>query len=219
MHLPDGFINNSLVVSSCVFSVGFVGVSVYKLRKKFLERARKLQLTTPQGEISKSETFHRLSKKGKEKILKMAQLGALVFALQMLNFPIASGTSGHFLGGALLVIVLGPLEAVLTMSLVLIVQALVFADGGVFVLGMNILNMGVIGVFTAYFVYKKFKSIFNAAFLSVLAAAFFCSLELILSGNGGFAVLEGMMKYHFLIGIAEGILTILIIKFLLHEKV
>jgi cobalt/nickel transport system permease protein len=156
----------------------------------------------------------------------MAVLAALIFGLQMLNFPIAAGTSGHFGGGAAAGILLGAWPATIVMSAVLFVQALFFGDGGITTLGANIVNMGIIAPFVAVLVYSLSQKIsksyaskvigsFAAAFLGVVASAAVVAIELWASNNAQFfAVLGAMVFWHALIGIGEGIITAGLVAYL-----
>jgi cobalt/nickel transport system permease protein len=147
---------------------------------------------------------------------------AFVFAVQMINFPILPGASGHLLGGALVAILVGPWVGALCISVVLIVQALLFADGGLTALGMNIVNMAFIGVFTAYGVGLLLRPLaqrsraglagtaFVAGLLTVIVAALGFVLEYAIGGAGGASlgtVFTLMVGLHTLIGIGEGIIT------------
>jgi cobalt/nickel transport system permease protein len=147
---------------------------------------------------------------------------AFVFAVQMINFPILPGASGHLLGGAVVAILVGPWVGVLCISIVLIVQALLFADGGLTALGMNIVNMALIGVFTAYAVARLMRPLamrsraglvataFVAAFVNVVVASLGFVLEYAIGGAGGATlgtVFTLMVGFHVLIGIGEGIIT------------
>jgi len=137
--------------------------------------------------------------------------------MQMLNFPVQNGTSGHLIGAVLGVGLLGIPFAILSMAIVLIVQALFFGDGGVNALGANVLNMAIIGAGLLGIAYNSLKdkgvndkiALGVAAFLSVLAGAFACSVEVAASGGVSFSkVLPAMMSVHALIGIGEGLLTV-----------
>jgi cobalt/nickel transport system permease protein len=145
---------------------------------------------------------------------------AFVFAAQMLNFPVAGGTSGHFLGAALAAILLGPWLACVVMSVVLVTQSFVFADGGVTALGANVLNMGVIGallvgglMLAARAVLPRSRGVLlgvsaAGAWLAVMAGATAASLELAISGTVPLGtVLPAMLGVHALIGIGEGVIT------------
>jgi cobalt/nickel transport system permease protein len=167
MHIPDGFLNAGTVATTAVISAGGVGNALRITGKTLQEKQVPL----------------------------MGVVGAFIFAAQMLNFPIAGGTSGHFMGAALAAILLGPWASVLIMSCVLIAQCLIFQDGGLLALGANILNMGIIGSFSSYYVYRLVTSLlantrrsrliggFIGGWISIVLAAIACSLELALSGS------------------------------------
>jgi cobalt/nickel transport system permease protein len=146
---------------------------------------------------------------------------AFVFAAQMLNFPIAGGTSGHFLGAALAAILLGPWVACVAMAVVITTQAFLFADGGITALGANIFNMGVVGALLVGFlmlwsreVLPRTRGVFlgiagAGAWLAVMAGALATSIELGLSGTVPFSiVLPAMLGVHALIGIGEAVITV-----------
>ena len=192
MHIPDGFLNIATVATAYVASAGGVSYAVKEANKKLKEKHIPL----------------------------MGVLAAFIFAAQMLNFPIAGGTSGHLIGAALAAILLGPWAAVLIMSCVLIAQCLIFQDGGLLALGANVFNMGIVASFSAYFLYrlankalgenKRGRLIggFIAAWGSVVVAAIACAIELALSGASPLAVvLPAMTGLHALIGIGEGLIT------------
>lgn len=156
----------------------------------------------------------------------MAVLAAGIFAIMSMNIPIAFGTSGHMVGGALVAIVFcAPEAAVIIFFLVLLVQALFFADGGIFVLGANVLNMGIIGGFVGLFTFKglrkfigKIPAIAVASWLSIFIAAEAVAVEMWLAGTFPLgAGLAAMGIYHALIGIIEAVLTVVVIVAL--EKV
>ncbi len=160
------------------------------------------------------------------KVVLMAVLGALIFALQMLNFPIQAGTSGHFAGGALAGILLGPWPAVLVMTAVLGVQAFLFGDGGVMALGANILNLGILAPLVGYLVYQaatrwrdtrggRIGGAFLGAWLSSLLAALAVAAELGSSGTAHLGVATlAMGTTHALIGIGEGLITAALVAYL-----
>lgn len=152
----------------------------------------------------------------------LAVSSAFVFVAQMINFPITYGTSGHLVGGTFLAVVLGPYAAVLSMTIVLLMQALLFADGGISALGANIFNMAVIGGLSFFLVKlvagssvkgKRFAAaVFMASWLSVVLGALACGLEIGVSPNfsqaGGIAVtVPAMLFWHTLIGLAEAAIT------------
>lgn len=156
-----------------------------------------------------------------EKIPIVAVLAAGIFALQSFNLPVSMGTSGHLVGGALAAIILGsPFAAIFILTLVLIVQGILFGDGGLTTMGANIINMGVIGGFVGFYTFKGMMRItknmsvsaFLAAWLACVIPALAASIEMFIAGT--FPLVEGMMAmglYHALIGIIEGIVTIAVI--------
>jgi len=186
MHTPDGFLTDWVCVALLLATLGSIAYAVFNLRKTIT----------------------------REKAVMMAGLGAAIFAFQMLNFPISGGTSGHLIGGALAAILLGPEAAVLILFSVLLVQTILFADGGVMAFGANVFNMGVVAAYAAHFVYeplkKKFElgAVFLASWVSVVAASVACALELALSGASPLStVLPAMVITHAVIGLGEGVIT------------
>jgi len=150
-------------------------------------------------------------------------LGAFVFAAQMVNFPVLPGTSGHFVGAALLAIVLGPHAAALAMSAIVIVQCLVFQDGGLLALGTNLVNMALVGPYAGYGIFRAivpkdstpgrarlYGASFVAALGSILAGAILVPIQVALSGVSQvpfFTFLGTMAGVHVLVGAAEGAIT------------
>ncbi len=192
MHIPDGFLNIATVATTYAVSVGGVGNAVRIANKKL----------------------------GEKQVPLMGVLAAFIFAAQMLNFPIAGGTSGHLIGAALAAILLGPWASLLIMSCVLIAQSLIFQDGGLLALGANVLNMGIVASFSGYYVYRlavlflgngrrgKLVGGFIGAWSSVFLAATACAIELAVSGASPMrVVLPAMAGLHALIGIGEGLIT------------
>jgi cobalt/nickel transport system permease protein len=161
-----------------------------------------------------------LSRLGERYIYLMGMVAALVFAAQMFNFPIDRGTSGHLIGGVLAVVLLGPFAGTIAVAAVVIIQALFFADGGLLVMGANVVNMAAIGALVGYYIYTLLKkympewlAIGSAAWFSVMLAAFATSLEIGLSGTFSLgAVMGSMLKVHSVIGIAEGLITIALVQ-------
>lgn len=151
------------------------------------------------------------------KVPMLAALAAGIFAIQAMNIPIPWGTSGHMMGAALTAIILGsPFAAVMLLTLVLVVQGVVFADGGITVMGANIVNMGVVGGFVGFYSYKALKNTigmtgasFAAGWLSIFIAALVCGVQMYLAGT--FPLREGLVfmgLYHAVIGIVgEGAIT------------
>jgi cobalt/nickel transport system permease protein len=157
---------------------------------------------------------------GGRQVPLMGVLAAFIFAAQMLNFTVAGGTSGHLIGGALAAILLGPWAAILTMTTVVSIQALVFQDGGLLVMGANILNMAIIAPLVAYGVYRGVMAVagdrrwglfvggFAGAWLSVVVSAVATAVQLACSGTSPLGVaLPAMAGVHVLIGIGEGLIT------------
>lgn len=192
MHIPDGFL--SVPVSLVLWAVSIVAIG-YALRRANREL-------------------------GEKQVPLMGVLAACIFAGQMLNFAVAGGTSGHLMGAALATILLGPWPALLVMTAVVGVQALIFQDGGMLALGANLFNMGVIGVAVSYFTYntivgllgRKRSSIliggFAAGWLSIFIAALAAALELALSGTSPANVaVPAMGLIHAAIGAGEGLIT------------
>lgn len=193
MHIPDGFLNLPVAVVTYLITIIFCVIA--------FKRARKIV-----------DDKH---------VPMLAILASAIFAAQMLNFPVGGGTSGHLLGAALVAILLGPNATIIIMTIILVIQALIFADGGITALGANILNMGVVGGFIAYATYSLIKSvnknfaIFLASWLSVVIASGVCAIELGLSGTSPiFIALVAMVTIHNIIGVGEGLITIGILMFI-----
>lgn len=193
MHIPDGFL--SLVVSLLLWAVSIVVVA-YALRRV----GRDLN---------------------ERQVPLMGVLAAAIFAGQMLNFTVAGGTSGHLMGAAIATILLGPWAAIVVMTCVVGIQALIFQDGGLIVLGANIFNMGIVGVAVSYMAYTAilrvargarwgiFTGGFSAAWLSVFVASLAVALELAISGiSPANIAIPAMAAVHALIGIGEGLITV-----------
>lgn len=202
MHIPEGMLSLPVTAVAGLVSFTTLAYAVSWVRRHLDER----------------------------KVVLMAVLGALIFALQMLNFPIQAGTSGHFAGGALAGILLGPWPAVLVMTTVLGVQAFLFADGGIIALGANILNLGILAPLVGYGVHRlavafaatrggHLVGAFLGAWLSILLAALAVAGELGLSGTAHpqLAALA-MGGTHALIGIGEGLVTAALIAYLLQVR-
>jgi cobalt/nickel transport system permease protein len=193
MHIPDGFLSVWVSVVCWILSILAIGYALRRLGKDLDER----------------------------QVPMMGVVAAAIFAGQMLNFAVAGGTSGHLMGAALATILLGPWPAVIVMTCVVGVQALIFQDGGLLALGANIFNMGVVGVFVSYTVYRLiyrlaggkswgiFVGGFLAAWLSIVIAALAVALELALSGTSpANLAIPAMAGIHAIIGIGEGLITV-----------
>lgn len=154
----------------------------------------------------------------------MGIMAAFIFAAQMINFPVAGGTSGHLIGGVLAAVTLGPWGGILVMASVVGVQGLLFQDGGLLVMGANIFNMGVLPVLIGYGLYRAVVSrpkvvrlitVGVAAWLSVMAGALFTGLQLWLSGTSPLQiVMPAMLGIHALIGMGEALITTAAIAFI-----
>jgi cobalt/nickel transport system permease protein len=167
---------------------------------------------------------------GERQIPLMGLIAAAIFAGQMLNFTIPGGTSGHLLGGTLAAVLLGPWGGVLVMTTVIATQGLLFQDGGLLVMGVNIINMGIVTSFSGYFAYHLIKRLFKgsrgtlvggfvAGWVSVMLTSLFASIELALSGTTPLAIaLPAMVGIHAIIGIGEGLLTAFALGFILTTR-
>ena len=193
LHIPDGFVSAPVAAVGWVAAAGLIAFAARKADRNLEERAIPL----------------------------MGVSAAFIFAAQMVNFPVAGGTSGHLLGGALAAILLGPWAAIIVMTAVVALQALLFQDGGLAALGVNTLNMAVLTVLVSWAVYRGLSPLarlhpvlpavaaFAAAWLSVQAAATATALQLAVSGTSSLEVaLPALVGVHALIGIGEGAITL-----------
>jgi cobalt/nickel transport system permease protein len=200
MHIPDGFLDTDVALVCAVPAAVAVGIGLRKAGTDLDER----------------------------RVPLLGVTAAFVFAAQMLNFPVAGGTSGHFLGAALAAILLGPWLACLTLAVVLGVQAFVFADGGITALGANILNMGVIGALLVGGLMHVARRLAPrailpiagvGAWLAVMAGATAASFELAISGTVPLGtVLPAMLATHALIGAGEAIITVAAVSAVLSTR-
>ncbi|MGK3105754.1 energy-coupling factor ABC transporter permease [Streptomyces sp. WAC05858] len=196
MHVPDGFIDAPVSAVTGVVAAGAVAVSLRGARRELDER------TAPLAGL----------------------VAAFIFAVQMLNFPVAAGTSGHLLGGALAAILVGPYTGVLCVSVVLLMQGVLFADGGLTALGVNITDMALVTTVVAYAIFRTIVKLaphrrrtvtvasFVAALVSVPAAAVAFTAIYALGGTADVAigkVFAAMVGVHVLIGIGEAAITAL----------
>ncbi|MEU0584886.1 energy-coupling factor ABC transporter permease [Streptomyces sp. NPDC006132] len=196
MHVPDGFINAPTSAATGVIAAGAIAVSLRGARRELDER------TAPLAGL----------------------VAAFIFAVQMLNFPVAAGTSGHLLGGALAAILVGPCTGVLCVSVVLLMQGILFADGGLTALGVNITNMAIVTTVVAYALFRGLVKVlprtrrsvtaasFVAALVSVPAAALAFTLMYAIGGTTDVSigkVATAMVGVHVLIGIGEAVITAL----------
>jgi cobalt/nickel transport system permease protein len=200
MHIPDGFLDPKTAVTSGVAAATGLGIAIRHVKRTF-----------PSSRIP-----------------QMGLASAFVFAAQMLNFPVLGGTSGHLIGAVLVSVLLGPSAAVIVMSSVLMLQCLMFADGGITALGANIFNMAIVAPFVGYAVYKtlrrilgtseraRFTAIAFASWLSTVAASIACAGQLAASGTAQWGVVfPAMAGVHMLIGIGEAIITTFVVAAIL----
>jgi cobalt/nickel transport system permease protein len=195
VHIPDGFINAQTSLAAGAVAAGGVGISLRRAAQTLQERQAPLA----------------------------GLVAAFIFAVQMLNFPVAAGTSGHLLGGVLAAVLVGPWAGCVCVAVVLVVQSL-FADGGLTALGLNITNMAIVGVFSGWAVFVLLRRALPAtrtsvmvssgiaAGISVVLAASAFVLEYAVGGTGNApvgTVLAAMVGVHTLIGIGEGVITAL----------
>ncbi|MBD1911544.1 cobalt transporter CbiM [Leptolyngbya sp. FACHB-8] len=200
MHIPDGFLNLPVSLVTWVLAIALLALSLNRVKKNYQERAVPL----------------------------MGVCAAFIFAAQMINFPIPGGTSGHLLGGTLAGVLLGPWAGSLVMTVVFIVQAVLFQDGGLTVLGANIFNMGLVGTFGGYYLYKVLRSVLGynrwrgmaiataiTAWASVMAGSLLCGIQLALSGTVPLTLaLTAMLSWHALIGVGEALITLVAISYI-----
>ena len=194
MHMPDGLINAPVSIGAAVIAAGAITVGLKKSKGTLDSQ------TAPLAGL----------------------VAVFIFAFQMMNFPVAAGTSGHLMGGALASILVGPYVAILVMTVVVSLQALVFADGGLSALGLNLLNMGIVSIVVSALLFAGLMKLLpktrtsiigvsaTAAFISVLASAGAFVFEYSLGGNATYniaSVLISVMSVHVLIGIGEAIIT------------
>ncbi len=200
MHIPDGFLSLLISAFCWLITIALDGVAISRTNKSLGERQVPL----------------------------MGIMAAFIFAAQMINFPVAGGTSGHLLGGALAAILLGPWAAMLVMTSVIAVQGLLFQDGGLTVMGANILNMGLLTAIVGYGLYRaalgrsrgvKLAAASVAAWLSVMTGALLTSLELWLSGTAKLnIVIPAMLGVHAVIGFGEALITVAALAFILRTR-
>ena len=203
MHIPDGFLSNGINAATFVISAGACAYGVKRVNRNFGEREVPL----------------------------MGVTAAFIFAAQMINFPVAGGTSGHFLGAVFSSVLLGPWASLIIITIVLVVQCLGFADGGLTAIGSNIFNMGVIGALGGYgifsFIYtllqKSRKGFFIAlaisSWFSIVMGASASAVELAISGTSPLKIaLPAMAGIHAIIGVGESIITTAAISLILKTR-
>ncbi len=200
MHIPDGLMSPEVLVLGWLIAVPAIALAIWKLNRGMDERL----------------------------IPFMAVLAGGIFIAQMLNFPVGGGTTGHLIGAALAVILLGPAAAMVVITTILIIQCFVFGDGGITALGLNLLNMAVIAPLITWAAMRTFSGRFEktgiviGAWLSVVMAALVAALELSLSyelSGGAYGIapniaVTAMLGYHILIGIGEATITAGVVLYL-----
>ncbi len=202
MHIPDGFLSTPIWGILWLVTIGVVGYAVQQTNKRLGERAVPL----------------------------MGVLSAFIFAGQMLNVPIAAGTSGHMLGGVLAAVFLGPWTATIIMASVFAVQTVLFQDGGLLAMGANIVNMGLIGTILGYYIFRAVEGVVGgkngllvgsavAAWFAVVIASAATSVELALSGTSPLGiVLPAMVGVHAIIGVVEAAITVGVVGFVMRTR-
>lgn len=198
MHIPDGFLSPNVFIPAWVISAGGIGYCLKKTSQVLKDKMVPL----------------------------MGVTAAFIFAAQMLNFPVMGGTSGHLLGGVLSSVLLGPYAAAVVISIVLIVQCLIFQDGGLTALGANVINMSFFGAIGGYIIFNILRSLIKgfkgiligaafASWCSIVAAASACAVELTISGAAPlFVALPAMAIVHMVIGAGEAVITCLVLTFI-----
>jgi cobalt/nickel transport system permease protein len=203
MHIPDGFLSHGINAATFVVSAGACAYGVKRVNRNFGEREVPL----------------------------MGVTAAFIFAAQMINFPVAGGTSGHFLGAVFSSVLLGPWASLIIITIVLVVQCLGFADGGLTAIGSNIFNMGVIGALGGYGIFsliytllqKSRKGFFIAlaisSWFSIVMGASAAAIELAISGTSPLKIaLTAMAGIHAIIGVGEAIITTAAISLILKTR-
>ncbi|MEU3458629.1 energy-coupling factor ABC transporter permease [Streptomyces sp. NPDC006733] len=194
MHVPDGFIDTPVSAATGVVAIAAVAISLRGARRELDER------TAPLAGL----------------------VAAFIFAVQMLNFPVAAGTSGHLLGGALAAILVGPYTGVLCVSVVLLMQGVLFADGGLTALGTNITDMAIVTTVVAYAIFRSLVKVLPRSRASITAASFAAAVVSVPAAAAAFTaiywlggttdipigkVATAMVGVHVLIGIGEAAIT------------
>lgn len=222
MHIPDGFLDPKVSAGMMGAAAVVFGYCLSKVRAVVTAVVPQHALAAAGRGMSNVAGGMRrvLTGDGERTIYKMGMTAALVFAAQMFNFPISDGTSGHLIGGVFASLILGPFAGAIVIAVVLAVQMLFFADGGLLAIGANVINMSLFGTIVAYYIYYYLKkvvpewlAILAAAWAAVPLAAFACALELGFSGTIPFEqVIPAMVNVHMVIGIAEALITLALVN-------
>jgi cobalt/nickel transport system permease protein len=205
MHIPDGYLHigtpaaTTTLILTWLIVIALIAISLKQVRAQNQEQAIPL----------------------------MGVCAAFIFAAQMVNFPVPGGTSGHLLGGVLAAVLLGPWAGTLVMTVVIIVQAVMFQDGGLTVLGANLVNMGFVGTCGGYYLYKLIRQLLGwnrwrgvlvgtavAAWCSVVTGSIACAIQLALSGTTPLWLgLPALTGWHVMIGLGEALITVLAVNY------
>jgi cobalt/nickel transport system permease protein len=199
LHAPDGFVSVPIAVAMWLATIAVVAQAVRRTNQHLDDRAVPL----------------------------LGVMAAFIFAAQMFNFPVVGGTSGHLLGGVLAAVMLGPWAGTLVMTAVVAVQALLFQDGGLVIMGANIFNMGIVGTLGGYWVYRAVAGILGGEERSRLPAAAIAAWASVVGGSVAMALqlgasdvvpiglaLPAMVGVHALIGIGEALITVAALAFI-----
>ena len=200
LHAPDGFFSLPISIAGYALAAVFIAIAIRRTRGELNERL----------------------------VPMMGVMAAFIFAAQMINFPVAGGTSGHLVGGALAAIILGPWAAIIVMTAVVGLQALLFQDGGLVVLGVNLIMMSIVSCLSGYGIYYVARRIggasskatliaggFVSAWVSVMVAAIVAAFALAFSGTSPLSLaLPALAGVHALIGIGEGLITVFALSFI-----
>ena len=203
MHIPDGFLSLPVITMTWLFAIILITIALKQVESEYQDRAVPL----------------------------MGVCGAFIFAAQMINFPIPGGTSGHLLGGTLAGVLLGPWAGSLVMSVVFVVQGFVFQDGGITAMGANIFNMGLIGTFGGYYLFRTVRNLVGhqlrgivvgtaiASWFSVVIASAIAAIELAISGTVPlFVGMTAMVGWHVMIGVGEALVTVSTVTFIWRSR-
>jgi cobalt/nickel transport system permease protein len=200
MHIPDNFLSIAVSLICWAITIVILGIAISRTNKSL----------------------------GEKQVPLMGVMAAFIFAAQMINFPVLGGTSGHLLGGVLAAITLGPWAGMLVMTAVIAVQGLLFQDGGLVVMGANILNMGLLTAAVGYGLYRsvigrnrvtKLAVAGLAAWLSVMAGALSTALQIWLSGNAEVQIIvPAMLFVHTFIGLGEALITVAALSLILSNR-
>lgn len=204
MHIPDGFLSVPVMGVTWILSIALLTIALKKVEADYQDRAVPL----------------------------MGVCAAFIFAAQMINFPIPGGTSGHLLGGTLAGVLLGPWAGSLVISIVFVVQGLIFQDGGIAAMGANIFNMGLVGTFGGYYLFRTIRNILGrhrlrglliattiASWCSVVIAATLTAFQLAISGTVPLSLgLIAIVGWHMMIGIGEALVTVSTVTFIWRSR-